>query len=93
MAPETALSVEFWSLADLVPNPRNARLHSPEQIAQIRASIEEFGFTNPILLGDLDGEIVAGHGRGVAFDKYRVGYFPTGMQQNVQLYFILDIDA
>lgn len=47
MAPETALSVEFWPLADLVPNPRNARLHDEEQIAQIRRSIEEFGFTNP----------------------------------------------
>ncbi|MFC5391212.1 ParB N-terminal domain-containing protein [Bosea vestrisii] len=63
MAPETALSVEFWPIEDLVPNPRNARLHDEEQIAQIRRSIEEFGFTNPILLGDVDGEIVAGHGR------------------------------
>lgn len=66
MAPETALSVEFWPIEDLVPNPRNARLHDEEQIAQIRRSIEEFGFTNPILLGDVDGEIVAGHGRRMA---------------------------
>ncbi|WP_196304109.1 ParB/Srx family N-terminal domain-containing protein, partial [Ralstonia solanacearum] len=40
----------------------NARTHSDEQIAQIAASMVEFGFTNPILAGG-DGVIVAGHGR------------------------------
>jgi len=52
----------------LIPYARNARTHSDEQIAQIAASIEEFGFTNPVLL---DGEsgIIAGHGRVLAARK------------------------
>ena len=46
----------------LRPYPRNARRHSKKQLRQIADSIERFGFTNPVLVGD-DGEIVAGHGR------------------------------
>jgi len=46
----------------LVPYIRNARTHDDDQIAQIAASIAEFGFTNPILIGE-DDVIVAGHGR------------------------------
>jgi DNA modification methylase len=49
-------------VGDLTPYARNSRTHSDEQIAQIAASIKEFGWTNPILI---DGEkgIIAGHGR------------------------------
>ena len=54
--------IEHWPLARLLPYANNARTHSDEQIAQIAASIVEFGFTNPILVGS-DGVIVAGHGR------------------------------
>lgn len=46
----------------LKPYPRNARTHSRKQIKQITASIERFGFTNPLLVSD-GGEIIAGHGR------------------------------
>ena len=46
----------------LKPYPRNARTHSKKQIHQIAASIERFGFTNPVLVSDR-GEIIAGHGR------------------------------
>jgi DNA modification methylase len=46
----------------LQPYARNARTHSPKQVAQIAASIREFGFNSPILI-DRDGEIIAGHGR------------------------------
>lgn len=49
-------------IATLRPYPRNARKHSKRQIKQIAASIERFGFTNPVLVSD-DGEIIAGHGR------------------------------
>lgn len=52
-------------VADLVPYARNARTHSPEQVAQIVASIREFGWTNPVLV-DGDGGIIAGHGRVLA---------------------------
>jgi hypothetical protein len=46
----------------LVPYAKNARTHSDAQVAQIAGSISEFGFVNPILLGD-DNVIIAGHGR------------------------------
>ena len=54
--------LERWPVERLVPYERNARTHSPEQVAQIAASIQEFGFTNPILVDGKDG-IIAGHGR------------------------------
>ena len=49
----------------LTPYASNARTHSKKQIRQIAASITEFGFTNPVLIGD-DGGIIAGHGRVLA---------------------------
>ena len=49
-------------IASLRAYPRNARTHSRKQVKQIAASIERFGFTNPVLIAD-DGEIIAGHGR------------------------------
>jgi ParB-like chromosome segregation protein Spo0J len=57
-----AKRIELWPLDRLKPYERNARTHSAEQVAQIAASIVEFGFTNPILVDSSDG-IVAGHGR------------------------------
>jgi DNA modification methylase len=54
--------LERWPVDRLVPYDRNARTHSAEQVAQIVASIQEFGFTNPILVASDDG-IIAGHGR------------------------------
>jgi len=54
--------LEYRRIADLKPYPRNARTHSKKQLKQIAASIERFGFTNPVLVSD-QGEIVAGHGR------------------------------
>ena len=50
------------AIDDLRPAARNARTHSDAQLAQIARSIEQFGFTNPVLI-DSDGGIVAGHGR------------------------------
>lgn len=64
-AKASALNVEFWAIDDLIPNPRNARVHDAAQIEQIKRSIREFGFTVPILVDD-DGMIVAGHGRRIA---------------------------
>jgi DNA modification methylase len=60
--------VERWPLDRLIPHARNARTHSEDQIAQIAGSIAEFGFVNPVLVGD-DGVIVAGHGRVLAARK------------------------
>jgi ParB-like chromosome segregation protein Spo0J len=61
-SPATAQRIELWPLDRLRPYERNARTHSPEQVAQIAASIREFGFTNPLLVDGANG-ILAGHGR------------------------------
>src|SRR6202166_2266024 len=60
--PPLRLAVTYRPLGDLVPDPRNARTHPKRQIEQIRASIEAFGFTNPVL-AEPEGNIIAGHGR------------------------------
>lgn len=52
--------VERRSVSDLVPYARNARTHSDEQVAQIAASIREWGWTVPVLI-DEDGGLIAGH--------------------------------
>ncbi len=57
-----AVQVIEQEIGALRPYPRNARTHSKKQVKQIAASIERFGFTNPVLVSE-DGEIVAGHGR------------------------------
>lgn len=61
-------AVERRAVSDLIPYARNARTHSDEQVAQIAASIKEWGWTNPILV-DGDGGIIAGHGRVLAARK------------------------
>lgn len=57
-----SLEIVERPIASLKPYARNARTHSKRQIHQIAASIEEFGFTNPVLI-DTDDTILAGHGR------------------------------
>ena len=59
----------------LIPYARNSRTHSDAQVAQIAASIKEFGFTNPVLI-DEDGGIIAGHGRTLAARKLGLGEVP-----------------
>lgn len=56
------MQIEFKKVSDLLPFERNARTHSKDQVAQLVASIKQFGFTNPILVGP-DGVVLAGHGR------------------------------
>ena len=62
---ECELRIESWPLDRLIPSDSNPRTHSPEQIRQIAASIREFGFVAPILVGR-DREIIAGEGRFLA---------------------------
>ena len=68
--------VEPWPTARLIPYARNARTHSDEQVAQIAASIVEFGFTNPVLAGS-DGVIIAGHGRLAAAQRLGLTEVPV----------------
>ncbi len=63
MSGEAVLQVIYRDPRDLTPYKGNARTHSPEQIAQIAASIREFGFASPILLKDDETQIGAGHAR------------------------------
>lgn len=69
------LAVEMIGIDRLVPYARNSRTHSDEQIAQIAASIREFGFTNPVLI-DGDGGIIAGHGRVLGARKLGLAEVP-----------------
>src|SRR4051794_10085753 len=60
--PTVVGQIEHRPTADLLAYPSNARTHSPRQIAQIAASINEFGFVNPMLIGP-NNVIIAGHAR------------------------------
>src|SRR5579875_134230 len=70
------LAVQRWPIDKLIPYARNARTHSDEQVAQVAASIIEFGWTNPILAG-ADGVIIAGHARLAAARKLRMTEVPV----------------
>ncbi len=62
------LHIERWPIERLIPYARNPRTHTEEQVAQIAASIAEFGFVNPVLVG-ADGVMIAGHARVMAARK------------------------
>jgi DNA modification methylase len=68
--------IETRSVADLIPYASNSRTHSDAQVAQIAASIKEFGWTNPILI-DGDNTIIAGHGRLLAARKLGLDKVPA----------------
>jgi DNA modification methylase len=70
------LQVKYRATGELIPYVRNSRTHSDEQVAQIAASIKEFGFTNPVLV-DGDKGIIAGHGRILAARKLGLKDVPT----------------
>jgi ParB-like chromosome segregation protein Spo0J len=70
------IKIVYKKTADLIPYARNSRTHDEGQIAQIAASIKEFGFTNPILIDGTNG-IIAGHGRLMAAQKLGEEKVPT----------------
>ena len=67
--------IEIVGIESLIPYARNSRTHSDAQVAQIAASIREFGFTNPVLI-DAEGGIIAGHGRVLAARKLQLTEVP-----------------
>jgi ParB-like chromosome segregation protein Spo0J len=69
------LEIKYLPIDALVPYERNPRTHSDDQIAQIAASIREFGFTNPILIDGKNG-IIAGHGRFAAAKELGLDQVP-----------------
>ena len=58
-------AVHTWPLARLQPYAKNAKVHGADQVAKLAASMAEFGWTVPCLVGE-DGELIAGHGRVLA---------------------------
>ncbi|MBM3739853.1 MAG: hypothetical protein FJW39_29165, partial [Acidobacteria bacterium] len=70
------LAVQIWPIDKLIPYARNARTHTDEQVAQVAASVVEFGWTNPLLVG-ADGVIIAGHARLAAARKLRMNEVPV----------------
>ena len=68
--------IEMCSVEELIPYASNSRTHSDAQVAQIAASIREFGWTNPILI-DGDNTIIAGHGRLLAARKLGLEEVPA----------------
>lgn len=76
-----ANQVEMRPLDGLLAYALNARIHSPEQVAQIVASIKEFGWTNPVIV-DEQGVIIAGHGRVMAASKLAIAQVPCVVARN-----------
>ena len=70
------LAIEYRTVEQLIPYERNARTHSDAQVAQIAASIREFGWTNPVLVDGEDG-VIAGHGRLLAARKLGMTRVPV----------------
>jgi ParB-like chromosome segregation protein Spo0J len=73
---EMTLNIQQRAVTDLIPYIANSRTHSDAQVAQIAASIKEFGWTNPILVSG-DDSIIAGHGRLMAARKLGMEEVPV----------------
>ena len=70
------LVLAYRKISELKAYPRNARTHSRKQVKQIAAAIQEFGFTNPVLIDESD-QIIAGHGRVQAAKLLELVEVPT----------------
>lgn len=86
------MEITVKKVADLIPYAKNSRTHSDAQVAQVAASIKEFGWTNPILI-DGDNGIIAGHGRLMAARKLGMEEVPCieldGMTENQKRAYII----
>jgi len=70
------IHIERWPIERLIPRANNPRTHSREQVAHIAASMREWGWTNPILVG-ADDDIIAGHARLLAAEKLAMKEVPV----------------
>ena len=73
---QSDIQVERWPIGRLVPRALNPRTHSDQQVAQVAASIREFGWTNPILVG-AEADVIAGHARLMAARKLGMEEVPV----------------
>lgn len=78
----SGINIEYVDAKAITPYARNSRTHSDEQIAQVAASIKEFGWTNPILI-DENNVIIAGHGRLMAAQRLGFELVPTIKLENL----------
>jgi ParB-like chromosome segregation protein Spo0J len=69
-------TVERWAIEKLIPYAKNARTHSDAQVAQIAASMKEWGWTNPVL-ADEAGGLISGHGRVLAARQLGITEVPV----------------
>ncbi|HCX20911.1 MAG TPA: hypothetical protein DHN29_03290, partial [Cytophagales bacterium] len=67
--------ISYINIKDLIPYVNNSRTHSDDQTNQIAASIQEFGFTNPVLINK-EHSVIAGHGRIQAANKLGIDKIP-----------------
>jgi hypothetical protein len=74
--PWMAERIQLRAIASLRPHAGNARMHDAAQLAQIMASMQAFGFTNPLLV-DEDGVLIAGHGRLAAAEALGIAKVPV----------------
>lgn len=80
-----ATTFETLAISEIERYSRNARMHSPEQVQQLVNSITEFGFTNPVLVDEVNS-LIAGHGRLAAAEQIGLTKVPairvTGLTEN-----------
>ncbi len=76
VTPHLPSTIEHVATDALIPYARNSRTHSPEQVAQLARSIEQFGFTNPVLI-DEHNTLIAGHGRVMAAQRLGLTQVPA----------------
>lgn len=74
--PHLPSTIEHLATDALIPYARNSRTHSAEQVAQLARSIEQFGFTNPVLI-DEHNTLIAGHGRVMAAQRLGLAQVPA----------------
>ena len=74
--PWPADKVERWGIERLIPYAKNARTHTDAQVAAIAASIKEWGWTSPALVGE-DGGLIAGHARVLAARQLGIAEIPV----------------
>jgi hypothetical protein len=75
-SPNIGIRIEYWQIERLLPRVNNPRTHTAAQVAQVAASIREFGWTNPILVG-ADDDVIAGHARLLAARKLGMKEVPV----------------
>ncbi len=76
VSPNIDIQIERWPIERLIPRVNNPRTHSRAQVASIAASMREWGWTNPILVG-ADDDIIAGHARLLAAEKLGMKEVPV----------------